>query len=284
MPIKTYTDASRFLQDTLAALESNEVANGLMLGVCGRLVQHSERIRSAPCLKTVEDEAGLVLAAIMTPPQKLIAYAHQGNLDGGTILLVQDLIREGWSVPGVLGPSQVATKVAEAWSAITGQETRLERRQRLYELREVLTPTPKRGRLRPATPADHDLVARWLYEFHMDILEESDRDEADQDARFRIEQGDVYLWEDERPVSLACRTRPTRRGISIGPVYTPLALRRRGYATACVGELSRLLLASGREFCTLFADLANPTSNHIYQEIGYRPVCDYDEYTFLEQG
>ena len=78
------------------------------------------------------------------------------------------------------------------------------------------------------------------------------------------------------------KTRPTRHGISVSLVYTPPELRGRGYATACVGELSRKLLGAGREFCALFADLANPISNHIYERIGYRPVCDYEEYRFEE--
>ena len=33
-------------------------------------------------------------------------------------------------------------------------------------------------------------------------------------------------------------------------------------------------------FCFLFTDLANPTSNHIYQAIGYEPVTDIDVYVF----
>jgi hypothetical protein len=49
-----------------------------------------------------------------------------------------------------------------------------------------------------------------------------------------------------------------------------------------VGELSRKLLADRWQFCALFADLANPISNHIYERIGYRPVCDYEEYRFEE--
>ena len=36
----------------------------------------------------------------------------------------------------------------------------------------------------------------------------------------------------------------------------------------------------GRRFCFLFTDLANPTSNKIYQAIGYEPVCDVDQYGF----
>jgi uncharacterized protein len=48
-----------------------------------------------------------------------------------------------------------------------------------------------------------------------------------------------------------------------------------------VAALSRQLLASGYDYCALFTDLANPTSNDIYYQIGYRPVADFDEYRFV---
>jgi predicted GNAT family acetyltransferase len=41
-----------------------------------------------------------------------------------------------------------------------------------------------------------------------------------------------------------------------------------------------MILDSGKKFCFLFTDQANPTSNSIYQKIGYEPVCDFHEYTF----
>jgi predicted GNAT family acetyltransferase len=283
MQITTYTDAEAFLGNTRHALESNEAANSLMLGICGQLVRHPGRVKVAPCLKTVTDETGLILAALMTPPHKLIVHGHQGNLDGGTKLLIADLLGEGWRVPGVLGPSVAAKRMAEWWVAVTGRGYSLERQQRVYELREVMVPVPERGRLRPAMEADIELATRWRYEFHGEIFGEADIEEAGRAAGFRIREGDVYLWEDQRPVSMAMRTRPTGRGISISLVYTPPELRRRGYATACVGELSRTLLEAGWEFCALFADLSNATSNHLYQRIGYRPVCGYDEYVFLEE-
>jgi predicted GNAT family acetyltransferase len=47
-----------------------------------------------------------------------------------------------------------------------------------------------------------------------------------------------------------------------------------------VAELTRRLLGDGRRFVFLFTDLANPTSNSIYQRVGYRPVCDVDQYRF----
>ena len=79
-------------------------------------------------------------------------------------------------------------------------------------------------------------------------------------------------------MSLAGAGNPTRNGIRLGPVYTPLEHRRQGYASALVAWLTQRQLDAGRQFCTLFTDLGNPTSNHIYTEIGYRPVVDILKY------
>ena len=278
--VRTFTDAEHFLRNAQTELESNEAANGLMLGVCGQLARHPERIQAAPCLKTVEDENGLILAAMMTPPHNLVVYGHQGDIDGGIRALVDDLASGEWSIPGVFGPSDVARRLAALWGEATGRGFDLVQRQRVYALSEVALPVPERGRLRLARVTDTALAAQWRTAFHMEIFGEADPEKMEEATRLRTEQEDIYLWEDRQPVSIAMKTRPTRNGISVTLVYTPPELRRRGYATACVGELSRLLLDTGWKFCALFADLSNPTSNHIYRNIGYKPVCDYDVCVF----
>ncbi len=83
------------------------------------------------------------------------------------------------------------------------------------------------------------------------------------------------------PVSWASGSQSLPTAARIGPVYTPSDYRRKGYATACVAALSQKLLDQGCKRCFLFTDLANPTSNHIYQQIGYRPVCDWRDYSFI---
>jgi predicted GNAT family acetyltransferase len=40
------------------------------------------------------------------------------------------------------------------------------------------------------------------------------------------------------------------------------------------------MLDRGYRFCFLFTDLANPTSNGIYQRIGYRYVCEFRQINF----
>jgi len=100
------------------------------------------------------------------------------------------------------------------------------------------------------------------------------------EARLNTDPGGYYLWIAGTPVSLAGCTGPTPNGIRIGPVYTPPEHRNHGYASAAVAALSQLLLERGFRSCFLFTDLSNPTSNKIYQAVGYQPVCDVDEYAF----
>ena len=97
------------------------------------------------------------------------------------------------------------------------------------------------------------------------------------DAKRR--QTDLWIA-DGKPVAWAGVGGRTPNGIRIGPVYTPPEERGHGYASAVVAAASQAQLDEGRTFCFLFTDLANPTSNRIYQAIGYEPIGDFDEYHF----
>jgi predicted GNAT family acetyltransferase len=102
--------------------------------------------------------------------------------------------------------------------------------------------------------------------------------EARASAEQRVAAGEIFLWVDGEPRSMAGRARPTAHGIAVNGVYTPPEWRGRGYATSCVAQVSARLLDEGRSFCVLFTDLANPTSNAIYARIGYRGIRDYAVY------
>jgi predicted GNAT family acetyltransferase len=99
-----------------------------------------------------------------------------------------------------------------------------------------------------------------------------------------IQSGSRFVWRDGDLVSMAGATGATPNGIRINSVYTPDEHRRHGYASALVAALSQRQLDAGRRFCFLFTDLANPTSNSIYQRIGYQPVSVFGEYSFLPEG
>jgi predicted GNAT family acetyltransferase len=103
-------------------------------------------------------------------------------------------------------------------------------------------------------------------------------------AEKRVLEGKTYFWiRDTMPVCMAAQARPTANGIAINGVFTPAEHRCRGYASALVAAVSQMSLDSGKKFCTLYTDLDNPTSNSIYQKIGYKPVGDSTVYRFEYQ-
>ncbi|MBV6701088.1 GNAT family N-acetyltransferase [Kitasatospora aureofaciens] len=174
----------------------------------------------------------------------------------------------------VSGGADAVRSFAAEWTSTTGTGYSVREEQRLYRLGELTDPPrPPAGRHRPAAPADRELVIRWYEEF---------RDEArvmlpnlSQAVDDRIAVGGLHLWEDDgHPVALAGNS-PVIAGMSrIGPVYTPADRRSRGYASAVTAAATAHALAQGATEVLLYTDLANPTSNSIYQQIGYRPVED----------
>ncbi|MEH1767916.1 GNAT family N-acetyltransferase [Nostoc sp.] len=133
-----------------------------------------------------------------------------------------------------------------------------------------------------ATESDRSLLIEWLSAF----LSETDQ-AVSEDVKHQVDnqlkQQNTYFWVDNTPVSVASSKQllPTIGRINLA--YTPPEYRRQGYATACIAALSQKLLDQGCRHCFLIADLANPTANHIYQAIGYRPLSDWHEYSFTSK-
>ncbi len=275
-----YATATEFLSEVGAWLEQKEAANSLILGLAGGLVgaplSYSDH---PPIFAAVYDQDGPALAALFTPPHNVIVATDREDMGAVVELLARDLIARDLPVPGVLGPTRPASAFADAWSRLTGTQSREGIRQRIYELREVTPPRLAPGQMRRADARDADRIVAWSDAFQLEAAPTHPPTPPELTVR-RVAEGNFYLWEDAEPVSMAARARPTRHGVTVSAVYTPPELRRRGYASACVAALSEALLAEGFDYCTLFTDLDNPTSNAIYQQIGYRPICDFREVVF----
>jgi predicted GNAT family acetyltransferase len=178
-----------------------------------------------------------------------------------------------------LNPAQVnaeralAEKIGEIWRRRTGTEPEVERRTRLYRLGQLVPPDPApSGRARVAVADDRELLFDWHHQFHREVGEEiGDRTTIIDD---RISYGGLSLWEvDAVPVAMAGRTRVSAGMIRLGPVFTPVELRSRGYGAAVTAAVSATAQQLADEVL-LFTDLTNPISNAIYQRLGYQPVHD----------
>ncbi|WP_405472309.1 GNAT family N-acetyltransferase [Streptomyces canus] len=239
----------------------------------------------APLFGLLEEDGSVRGAYFRTPPYRLyltpLAPARADSL-------AAHLAGLGHAVPGVSAEAATAEGFAEAWRRRTGAEVAPYQRQRLHRLDTLTQPEPvPQGRPRIAGEADRELLARWFREFVRDIGEsENDSVRAESWADARLSYGGVTLWEapDGTPVSMAGLTPPVAGQIRVAPVYTPAGLRGRGYAGAATAEVSRLARERGTDEVLLFTDLANPTSNGLYQRIGYRPVADFAVYDFQGQS
>ena len=223
----------------------------------------------------------VVAAALRTPPFNLILSVVDDTT--ATKAIVAELVTSTPGLPGVVGPKEPADEFAALWQTRTGGKARLKMAERIFRLTRVVPPGPVAGHLRRATPNDGDRVADWLRAFVLEAMgpEEDVRGIAAFADRWLTEPGRwLYVWDDDGPVSMCGASGETANGIRIGAVYTPPGLRGRGYASACVAAVSQAQLDRGRRCCFLYTDLANPTSNKIYQAIGYEPVCDINEYRF----
>jgi predicted GNAT family acetyltransferase len=236
---------------------------------------------AAPVFGVLEREGEVRAAYFRTPPLRL--YLTRLAPEEADALAVH-LAAVDHPLPGVSGERATATVFAEAWQRHTGATAGLHERQRLYRLGTLTIPHPvPAGRPRVAGRRDRDQLACWKDEFSVAVGGTADL-RAGEWADSRIAYGGITFWEDGdgSPVSMAGATPMVAGQVRVAPVYTPSHLRGRGYAGVVTAEVSRAALASGADEVVLFTDLGNPTSNALYQRIGYRPVADFAVYDFAD--
>ena len=271
MQVNRFRDPQSFLERAGSFLLRAEAENNLILDIAGTARSFGEEAY----LATVEHEGAVVACAVRTPPRKAVISAGEPP---AIACLVADLAEAYPDLAQVHGPEPAVCHFADLWAERTGVPSIEATRHRLFEVREAprVTTTPA-GRFRAATERDLPIIVEWLTAF---IAEALPGDPADPEtlAGKAIAAQHLFVWEVAEPVSMAGWSGKTPRGVRLIFVYTPPERRGRGYATACVSALTRQLLDEGRAFCCLYADRSNPTSNSIYQKIGYRPVADSSDY------
>ncbi|MGW4224977.1 GNAT family N-acetyltransferase [Streptomyces bauhiniae] len=198
--------------------------------------------------------------------------------------LAAHLADTGLSPTSVGADHDTATAFAEAWQRRTGVTAKLrDVRVRLYRLGTLTPPEPHpEGRARVLGEGDLGQAVFWCGEFAKAVGEDVTVD-AETWASTRYADKQYSLWEtpDGAPVSIAGMNPLIGGQIQVDIVYTPAHLRGHGYAAAVSAEVTRAALAAGAQEVVLFADQSNPTSNALYQRLGYRRLSDWSGYDFV---
>jgi len=276
MKVTQYRDSGSFCDKVLPFLLQHEAENNLMIGILLSLADGTGKWKDEPVLFVVEDDGLVVAVAVRTPPHNLLlTQAEESPLD----ILVTEMNSQGIGVPGILGPVSAVEHFAKRWSAIADCDIEPERNMRIYQLHQVFAPPHVPGSARFEDSEDAGRILRWQQSFNQECGLHHGLSEEKMIKAIRDQH--VLMWQDDYPVSMAFTSGSTPNGIRVSGVYTPPGHRGKGYASANVAALSQHCLDEGRQFCCLFTDLANPTSNSIYQRIGYYPVSDFVSCRFL---
>ncbi len=282
MRYESLSDPVEFQRRTTALL-ADEARHNLIRGILGIVIADKTAYEDF-WLFVVADGSEAVAAALMTKPYNLILADVEDK--AALVELVAGVLGDGFAVPGAIGNRPTVDWFVDEWREATGQVASLAMQQGVFALEHASPAGSVDGQARPAESGDADLVFAWMNEFIDEALPGEPRDEAR--LRKSIDRridGDgpnaIWLWErDGAPTAMTSHGSPTGSGIRIGGVYTPPAQRGNGYASALVSAQSVWLLENGYDFCFLFTDLTNPTSNAIYERIGYRQVAEGASYSF----
>ncbi len=266
MQVRRFSDARAYLDRAGPWLLRDEAEHGLFLGV-GTALLGPHRFDRPVYLATLEEAGRVVGCAFRTPP----FHPALTRLPLEAVpALVEDVARVYERLPGVQGPESEAWRFAEHWCALNGCTSAVGFTLLLHVLRRVQPPAhPAPGLLRPAIEPDLRRVRAWAAAF---VAETGVETPAEDYGEHLLRAGGLYLWEDGEPRCMVGVNRTSLHGATIGAVFTPPEHRGRGYAATAVADVAQRLLDAGRTFCTLYADLSNPTSNRVYRSVGFEPI------------
>ncbi|MEV1118923.1 GNAT family N-acetyltransferase [Actinosynnema sp. NPDC049800] len=283
--VTRHDDLAEFWALTGDFFNADPVFHTIPIAAVDRRLNHADPEDEPPLLVSVSEDGVLVAAALRTPPWPLTL----SGVAPEWAEVVADALAGDVELPGVNGPRESVEAFVVAWAARTGCNAREHMALRLYELGDLVTPEVP-GAARLATLDDLELLSHWRTEFAVEATEQA-RDEGSDDRsrlmlRVSLAAGHGHLiWHvGDTPVAWAAANAPASGMSRIGPVYTPPEHRRHGYGAAVTAACASWARKNGAEHVVLYTDLANPTSNSIYQRIGFRPVVDSAEFVFTPAG
>lgn len=279
-------DAEDFLVQAGAHLAQDPVTGTVVATTAQRAAEHGMPEIPDAWFAVVRDGDGEIAGVAMrTAPFEPYPVYVLAMPDEAAQALAAAVLGRGAEVAGATGLRPATDVFAAAVAArTTDAEVRVHLHHRLFELETLVEPRAVPGRLRPVRADEADLALAWIHQFFLDADEQAGRevghlDEGSsfsaEDVQRKLDEDVLWFWVDDedRPVHLTGANPPAFGVQRIGPVFTPKEERGRGWAGAAVAEVSRRLLAAG-ERPILFTDQANPTSNALYQALGYESVAD----------
>lgn len=266
-------DPEQFWLEASGFLKKDEAMNSLCLGL-----SYNYRADATDCvyqsilynnkvpLATLVCSRYHTMRNFLPSPVQNLAHAKK---------IFSDFQKMNLPITGIIGE----TKTAQIYKSLfeeTGKKIKVLVKQGIYRCTDVILPKyTSAQQIRVAELADADQIAQWIEEFRQEATPEDHPFDTLDMAKNKIKKKMIYLLEaNGTTVAMAGWGRDFKTSCTVNLVYTPKKFRKNGYASLLTALLTKYLLQNGKNEINLYTDMANPTSNKIYQNIGYKFVCD----------
>ena len=266
-----YKSPQQFLDNTAHFLEKRELENNLILGLCNGFADKTQ-IQEGCVFINASLGNKVKAASIKTAAKAIIAGETKKTI------YIKELanyyLENNIELKGAFGENFYVNEFCDFY----GKQPFIDMELIVHRLTTVNKLPLATGKFEMADSNDLDLITEgsMTFENEKSPAVRKSKEQVLKITQNKIALGEVFKWTDKgNVVCVATINRKTKNAGIIGLVYTPEEYRRNGYATSHVQKLSEYILQNGFKYCGLFTDKANPTSNHIYKKIGYKPITEF---------
>lgn len=264
--IKRYSNVKTYFAENQNYLMQSEINNNLIIG----LIKSYENIMEIPnqvYVLTVFDDSEPKLTFFKNTTKGILAGNNADKKD--CELLIEYLQNQIVLIEGIVGDEEYI----ETFMSVFPLKISSMKKLISHELSNVNEVPLSKGLARLANESEIDILAHWsfLFQEEENLFPKKTLEGFVQLVKNLVNNSVLYVWEiNNEIVSMAAIVRDTPNFQIVGAVFTPVNQRKKGYASSLVHFVSQLIVDKGKK-AGLFTNAGNPTSNKIYQKIGYNP-------------
>ena len=275
MVFKEYKNEKEFFEENGALLFLVEDINNTMLNVIFQV--NKEKL-----LFRIEDDGDAKLIGLITKTERkgLVVYIKDYEISLDVYeFLIEQIVSRNIELREIKGPKGIANILFDLYSKKVNVEMKKTKTCYLMKLNNYSYDTVVNNNgyiLRKADINDLEFEKNIALNISEETLKiQIDEIRAYEIAKVFIERG-LYFLTDESGMILtqAATTKLTENGCTIGAVYTPIELRRKGYCKICLNELIKLMKQNNKEIIVLYSNVLKPENKKLYESLGFEIILE----------
>lgn len=271
---KVYADPKTFWQEVSPHLRREESKNSLCLGLTYNFLTDRKGCFYQAALFEGSELLGAIVGSQYLTNRNLLVTPVKDSTSARVLL--EAFLRANLSVKvtGIIGETTTANFYRALFEQ-AGWQTKTNMDQGIYKCTQVKLPQITKDLVfRFAELRDCTKLGQWIEDFHREAVPHDPPVIGVEAAQAKIDKKMIMVLERKGELlSMAGWSRDLGSSCSVNLVFTPPSQRKNGYGSIVTGLLTKHFLSQGKKEVSLYTDMSNPTSNKVYQEIGYELVC-----------